>query len=539
MKNKHKSNSSISNSSSNSNSNNNHMDSSSSSSNNNNNNQQKQQQQSNHQQLQHQQQQHQPQAPQRSFQPQPQEPRLQSQSMLMSQRQGLPTPQASPQRVMHQHQHPFPQIAVPSTAPASGAMSSSGGGGFGMGSTTSQGYPQHQLQKQQQQQQLHLMQQAQAQQQQQKRLQEQARHQAQAQQAAAMQRQRQYHQQHLQQGQVQTQAHVSPLLPLQQRKLNSILEGYVPPADYQQIDVAVVMHLNEGIFTQWEELLETLDITSESAPANMMAQLKLKASLKRELARLTKLADAQTKFIQRLKMLQSQKKKQQQQHQQQQHDMGLQLPSESRGVTSVSRPQSSHRAPMTQGIDAPVLANQITASVHTSPSSTSLQRPTGFGQGQTGSMGMIAPRSQQLLSPAPQHQTLQQDQQTPMQQQQQQEAQQQQGGGVRGQARAHGAPQQNFERAAVGQRLMQTREKDRWVVMVDACLRLPPTEGGIFKEYMNMAIRCIKVYNGANQEVLDALQSCLSPHVFNPGGIQPAQQALASAYTQWSQRRFP
>ncbi|CAM9579327.1 unnamed protein product, partial [Ectocarpus sp. 12 AP-2014] len=62
-----------------------------------------------------------------------------------------------------------------------------------------------------------------------------------------------------------------------------LLSDYVPPAGFTHVNVPVLLQQTASAIVRWEELQKSLDVRSDSAPANLAAQAHVRSSLKRDL----------------------------------------------------------------------------------------------------------------------------------------------------------------------------------------------------------------------------------------------------------------
>ncbi|CAM9529296.1 unnamed protein product [Hapterophycus canaliculatus] len=86
----------------------------------------------------------------------------------------------------------------------------------------------------------------------------------------------------------------------------------------------------------------------------------------------------------------------------------------------------------------------------------------------------------------------------------------------------------------VRQRIDRTESGNKWVVLVEASLRLPHTDGPTFKQFTLMIQNCLNNYNGdVGAEVARALGTCLDPRVFDPSDIKCAQKRMANIYSRF------
>lgn len=89
----------------------------------------------------------------------------------------------------------------------------------------------------------------------------------------------------------------------------------------------------------------------------------------------------------------------------------------------------------------------------------------------------------------------------------------------------------------IKQRLDRTEPRNKWVVLVDAALRLLPHEGTTYKQFFMTIQGFLNNYNGTvGAEVAQALRSCLDPRLFDPTDIKRSQERMADVYSQWARR---
>ncbi|CAN0535590.1 unnamed protein product [Ectocarpus sp. 8 AP-2014] len=101
-------------------------------------------------------------------------------------------------------------------------------------------------------------------------------------------------------------------------------------------------------------------------------------------------------------------------------------------------------------------------------------------------------------------------------------------GGVGAQGPGPGAPPPSNRHEGIRQRIDRTEPANKWVVLVDASLRLPPGDGTTFEHFTCMIQNFLNNYNGdVGAEVARALGSCLDPRVFDPTDIKRAQERMA------------
>lgn len=289
------------------------------------------------------------------------------------------------------------------------------------------------------------------------------------------------------------------------RRKSLLLSEYVPPAAYTQLNVPVLMQQTAAAITKWGELQQSLDVTSDAAPANLAAQAQVRSSLKRDLTNLTQLADAQTKHTQRMKMRHM-------------HAMAMKAPAqggfrgggiaggpagpawEARGGTppageGYSNLPPKRQAPVQQPPETLAPASHAAGAINPSPYAAN-----------GGSVGAV------LAQPGGG------------------------GGGGSGGTAGTGAPPQaqNNRLQGIKQRIDRTEPANKWVVLVEASLRLPPADGTTFKQFTFMVQNLLNTYNGdVGAEVARALGTCLDPRVFDPTAIKRAQERMADIYSRF------
>ncbi|CAM9515149.1 unnamed protein product [Ectocarpus sp. 12 AP-2014] len=104
------------------------------------------------------------------------------------------------------------------------------------------------------------------------------------------------------------------------------------------------------------------------------------------------------------------------------------------------------------------------------------------------------------------------------------------GGGAQGPGSGSGpgAPPPSNRHEGIRQRIDRTEPANKWIVLVDASLRLPPSDGTTFEHFTCMIRNFLNNYNGdVGAEVARALGSCLDPRVFDPTDIKRAQERMA------------
>lgn len=89
----------------------------------------------------------------------------------------------------------------------------------------------------------------------------------------------------------------------------------------------------------------------------------------------------------------------------------------------------------------------------------------------------------------------------------------------------------------IKQRLDITEPRNKWVVLVDASLRLQPHESATYKQFFMTIQGMLNTCNGAaGAEVAGALRNCLDPRVFDAQNIKRSQEMMANVYAQWARR---
>ena len=288
------------------------------------------------------------------------------------------------------------------------------------------------------------------------------------------------------------------------RRKSLLLSDYVPPAAYTQLNVPVLMQQTAAAITKWGELQQSLDVKSDAAHANLVAQAQVRSSLKRDLTNLTQLADAQTKHTQRMKVRHMQ------------------------AMAMVAPAQGGFR-----GGDGGVVEGAAGAPLEARGGATSagegygnlppkrqvpLQQPAGMLAPPSHAAGAVQPAHYAASSGSAGAAVLPQ-----------------QGGGSGGTPGGVAPPQAPNNRVhGIRQRIDRTEPLNKWVVLVEASLRLPSADGPTFKQFTFMIQNLLTSYNGdVGAEVARALGTCLDPRVFDPMDIKRAQERMADIYSRF------
>ena len=284
----------------------------------------------------------------------------------------------------------------------------------------------------------------------------------------------------------------------------------MPPAAYTHLNVPVLMRQTAAAIARWGELQKHLDVTSEEAAANLSAQAQIRASLKRDLTNLTHLADAQTKHTQKVhKMRQMQA-------------MAMKAPAHGGfragggggvgGAMGVTAVQARGGTPTVEGYGSSPPELQVTMQQQQQQQQQQPQGVLAAG---------AALDSAGLANPPPPYATgaLESTELA------------QQGGAGDG----PGAPQaQGGNLRGIRQRIECTEPVNKWAVLVEGALRLPPGDGAAFKQLTYMSQNLLSNYNGdVGAEVARALGTCLDPRVFDPADIKRAQERMADMYARF------
>lgn len=308
---------------------------------------------------------------------------------------------------------------------------------------------------------------------------------------------------------------------------SSSFSDYAPPATVSKVNVPALMQQTAAAIVRWGELQKKLDVRSDAASANLAAQSQVRSSLKRDLTNLTQLADAQTKHTQRMKIRQMQAMQQ----------------------TAVAGNQGSFRGglvppvPGAAGAAPPIAMPGVRSSLGAAPG-VGLEARGGVAVGENynnvptrqGAMqqppGVLTNgpvlRAAGAANPSP-YATSGVSGGAPLIQQ---------GGGGSSSGSSGGGsgapPGQSNRHQGVKQRIDRTESGNKWVVLVEASLRLPPTDGPTFKQFTLMIQNCLNNYNGdVGAEVARALGTCLDPRVFDPSDIKRAQERMADIYSRF------
>lgn len=269
------------------------------------------------------------------------------------------------------------------------------------------------------------------------------------------------------------------------------------------------MQQTAAAIARWGELQKNLDIRSDEAPANLAAQAQVRGSIKRDLTNLTQLADAQTKHMQRIKMRQMQGR-------------ATKAPSqggfrggvvgggaggavlEARGGVPTGEaynnfPQKPQQVALPQQQQPPG-GPAASAALHGGGAGAANSPPYAT----TGS----APMGAVLVS--------------------------QGSGGVGGGGLSAPQVQKNNRHEGIRQRIDRTEPVNKWAVLVEASVRLPPGDGATFKQFTFMVQNLLNTYNGdIGAEVARALGTCLDPRVFDPMDIKRAQERMVDIYSRF------
>ncbi|CAB1109736.1 unnamed protein product [Ectocarpus sp. CCAP 1310/34] len=303
-----------------------------------------------------------------------------------------------------------------------------------------------------------------------------------------------------------------------------LLSDYVPPAGLALVNVPVLLQQTACAIVRWEELQKNLDVRSDSASANLAAQAHVRSSLKRDLTNLIQLADAQTKHTQKMKFRQMQAMQQQATEpaaavaaaaaaaqgvqplpggrNPARGGTGAGLDSARAGVATGEAydefPPKRKQVVVQQPQRVPPAGGALRAAAeggaaNASSYAASNSGPTGAMLMQQGAGGGSGVGGAQGPGPGP----------------------------------GPGAPPSN-RHEGIRQRIDRTEPANKWVVLVDASLRLPPGDGTTFEHFTCMIQNFLNNYNGdVGAEVARALGSCLDPRVFDPTDIKRAQERMA------------
>ena len=291
------------------------------------------------------------------------------------------------------------------------------------------------------------------------------------------------------------------------------------------------MHQTSAIIARWKELQETLDVTSDSSTSNLSEQARARASLKRDLTNLTQLADAQTKYMQRIKMRCNQET-----------PMSTGVSGDSIASTSLlasttpagrggltreeyNHPTKDSAIPVSAPRGAPVVPSPF-------PPENSIGAVLMHEGGDDDVRDSLTTEQQDRSEdPAAAWQPAEWPSSTPSPRQT----------GVPNPPSPALPPQQvislQHRLHNARQRLDRAEPRNKWVVLVDACLRLMPHEGSAFEQFFVNIQSLLKNFNGPlGAEVAVALQSCFDERVFDPTDITRAQQRMADIYSQCARR---
>lgn len=289
----------------------------------------------------------------------------------------------------------------------------------------------------------------------------------------------------------------------------SLLSEYVPPAAYTQLNVPVLMQQTAAAIARWGELQKNLDIRSDEAPANLAAQAQVRSSIKRDLTNLTQLADAQTKYTQRMEVRQTQ------------------------AMATTTPVQGGIRGVVGSGLGGAVL--EVRGGMPTGEAYNNFpQKPQQVALPQQQPAGGVAARAALhgggagASNPSPYATAgsatvgaarINQGSS---------------GGGSGGSGLAVPQAHQNSRHQGVRQRIDRAEPVNKWAVLVEAALRLPPGEGATFKQFTFMIQNLLNNYNGdIGAEVARALGTCLDPRVFDPLDIKRAQERMVDIYSRF------
>lgn len=374
----------------------------------------------------------------------------------------------------------------------------------------------------------------------------------------------------------------------------------MPPPAYTHVNVPALMQQTSAAIERWGELQNTLDITSDSATPNLAAQVQARASLKRDLTNLTQLADAQTKHIQRAKMRQLQAMQTNKQPAQggfasAQVGFASAHGGFPGGATARMVAGTAVGAGAGAGVGTAVSGGAMAGDAYGFPTQPHDVNPSPVGVVPAAMRvaPMPLPSSHVTGSASSMGAVL-------MQQQHQQQGGGgggpgvAHGGGLSAAARPVDHPEDGrlghassdwpssppgATRPAVSstspspplppppsvavpaaapisqglrqqhaislqhrlreikQRLDITEPRNKWVVLVDASLRLQPHESATYKQFFMTIQGMLNNYNGAaGAEVAGALRNCLDPRVFDAQNIKRSQEMMANVYAQWARR---
>lgn len=300
-----------------------------------------------------------------------------------------------------------------------------------------------------------------------------------------------------------------------------LLSDYVPLAGFTHVNVPVLLQQTASAIVRWEELQKSLDVRSDSAPANLAAQAHVRSSLKRDLTNLTQLADAQTKHTQKMKF------RQMQAMQQQATEPAAAVAAAAQEVQPLPGGRNPARDGTGVGLDAarggvatgeaydgfpPKRQQVVVQQPQRAPPAGGALRAADGGGGAANASSYAASNSGPIGAVL----------------MQQGAGGGSGGGGAQGPGPGPGAPPPSNRLEGIRQRIDRTEPANKWVVLVDASLRLPPGDGTTFEHFTCMIQNFLNNYNGdVGAEVARALGSCLDPRVFDPTDIKRAQERMA------------
>lgn len=306
----------------------------------------------------------------------------------------------------------------------------------------------------------------------------------------------------------------------------SWLNDYVPPADFAHVNVHALMMQCSATIANWKRLQETLDVTSESSTSNFSAQARARASLKSDLTNLTKLADAQTKHMQKARIRNTQEAPK--------NNGGMPAAISAASTPSLlpstsgegyKHPPKASAVPVSATRGPPMVPSPI---VPGNPINQALIQQSGGGDARGSSSATQADFSDESRTRWQQPEwpsdttsprlTNLPVSSSPVQQ-----------------------PQQSIPLQSrlqeVKQRLDRAEPRNKWVVLIDASLRLLPNEGPTFEQFFMNIQNFLKKFNGpVGAEVAVALQSCFDQRVFDPTDITRAQRRMSDIFSQYTRR---
>lgn len=353
------------------------------------------------------------------------------------------------------------------------------------------------------------------------------------------------------------------------------MNDYIPPPAFTHVNVQALMHQTSSSIHRWGDLQKALDVACDSAAANLAAQAQARVSLKRDLTNLTQLADAQSKHIQKGK-------------DRQRHAVhATKAPAAAEFSGSGRAPATAVGSAVTR-LDATV--RPTPPSLLSSAATPEEVTPRGDGMATSGeaysfpleqardlnpsgsSPAMLAVRAAGVSVPKgpPLHGTsVATDTEfarhgavgTPGTTHVSQASAELDRADDAVRARgvrhaewpaataiaalpsshpptpAHNTLPLQQRLYEVKQRLDRTEPRNKWVVLVDAAIRLLPHESPTYKQFFITIQSLLNSYNGAEGvEIAQALRSCMDPRVFDPVDIKLSQERMAGVYSQWARR---